>query len=116
MRYSLKSAAMIARQLLESAMPIKEDLLEILCCPKSMERLKVVGPDAVARINDRIAAGQVHLENGAEAKEPIEEALVTVDAKRVYVVKDSIPVMLIDESIPAGQLGEEIVALLCPDC
>lgn len=93
-------------------MPVREDLLEILCCPLTKTPLKVVSAEALQRINERIAASEVRYENGAPVKEALEEALVTVDGQRLYAVKDSIPVMLIDESIPAAQLGPEIQALL----
>ncbi len=93
-------------------MPVKDDLLEILCCPKTMAPLKVVDAAALAKINERIQAGGVTYESGAPVKEPLEEALVTVDNERLYAVKDSIPIMLIDESIPTAQLGEEVTALL----
>ncbi len=93
-------------------MPVKEDLLEILCCPMSMERLRPVDNAVITKINEQIAAGQVQYENGDTVKEPLEEMLATVDGKRLYGVKDSIPIMLVDESIPAAQLGEDIMALL----
>ena len=85
-------------------MPVKEDLLEILCCPLTKTPLKVAAPEALSRINERIAAGEVRYESGAVVKDPLEEALVTVDHQRI-------PVMLIDESIPTAQLGVEIVSL-----
>jgi|GEM_PF-1583881 len=112
MRYSLKSVKQLEE--LEIDMPIKEDLLEILCCPKSMERLEVVPPDGVASINERIAAGQVKYESGSPVQDPLQEALITVDAQRIYAIKDSIPVMLIDESIPTAQLGDELTGQLAP--
>lgn len=93
-------------------MPIKEDLLEILCCPKSMSPLKLVDAAAIARINERISTGGVQYEGGADVKEPLEEALVTVDKDRLYAIKDSIPVMLVDESIPTAQLGAEVVSAI----
>ena len=55
-----------AAQPLETAMPIKEDLLEILCCPKTMERLRPVAAEVLARINERIASGQVRYEGVAD--------------------------------------------------
>ncbi len=92
-------------------MPVREDLLEILCCPLTKAPLKMVPAEALARINERIAQGEVRYENGAVVKDRLEEALVTVDHQRIYAVRESIPVMLIDESIPTAQLGAEIVAL-----
>ncbi len=95
-------------------MPIKEDLLEILCCPLTKQPLHMASAEAIAEINERIAAGGVQYESGALVKQPLEEALVTEDCQRLYAVTDSIPVMLVEESIPTGQLGEEIVAHLAP--
>jgi len=93
-------------------MPVREDLLEILCCPLTKAPLKMAPQEALARINERIAQGEVRYESGAVVKERLEEALVTVDHLRLYAVRESIPVMLIEESIPTAQLGAEIVALL----
>ena len=90
-------------------MPVREDLLEILCCPLTKVSLKVLEEDAIARVNERIGAGEVQYENGTAVSEPIEEALVTLDLKRLYVVRDSIPVMLVEESIPAEQLGAGVL-------
>ena len=89
-------------------MPIKEDLLEILCCPETKEPLKLVAPEILAKINERITAGKVQYESGETVTEPLEEALITVDEQRIYSIKDSIPVMLVEESIPAAQLGDAL--------
>jgi uncharacterized protein YbaR (Trm112 family) len=96
-------------------MPVKADLLEILCCPLTKVPVKLASAGAIAAVNGRIASGEVRYETGAAVSEPLEEALVTVDAERLYAVKDSIPVMLVDESIPTAQLGGEIVRLLAED-
>lgn len=93
-------------------MPIKQDLLEILICPKSKQPLQVVGAEAIATINQSIEGGSVKYEDGSLVKEPLQEALVTADRQRLYAVKDSIPIMLIDESIPTAQLGEQVLATL----
>ncbi len=93
-------------------MPVKDDLLEILCCPLTKKPLQVVDEETISRINERIAAGEVNYENGDPVKEPLEEALITVDHDRLYAVKDSIPVMLVEESIPTAQLGPEVLSNL----
>ena len=64
------------------------------------------------KINEQIAAGGVTLENGDALKEPLEEGLVTASHDRIYAVKDSIPIMLVDESLPTAQLGGEVLSLL----
>ena len=95
-------------------MPVKEDLLEILCCPLTKVSLRAVPAEVIQKINDRISAGQVRYTGGAVVKDPLEEALITVDNERVYAVRDGIPVMLVDESILTEQLGDEIASQLPP--
>ena len=91
-------------------MPIKDDLLEILCCPETKKPLKMVPDEVVQEINEKVAASQVKYTSGSEVKDPLDEALVTVDGERIYVIRDSIPIMLVDECILSAQLGEEIAA------
>ncbi|MCP5114330.1 MAG: hypothetical protein GY953_26160 [bacterium] len=93
-------------------MPVKDDLLEILCCPETKKPLRMVPDDLVAKINEKVTAGQVNFTSGSVVKEPFDEALVTVDAERIYAVRDGIPVMLVDECILAEQLGEQITSQL----
>lgn len=80
-----------------------------------MEALKVVDAAVIAKINEQIAGGGVTYENGEVLKEPLEEGLVTASHDRIYAVKDSIPIMLVDESLPTAQLGGEVLAMLGAD-
>lgn len=93
-------------------MPVKQDLLEILCCPRTRIPLRVMTAEVIEKINNKISAGQVKYASGDNVKDPLEEALITVDNKWIYAVKDSIPVMLVEESIATEQLGEEILSQL----
>jgi uncharacterized protein YbaR (Trm112 family) len=45
------------------------------------------------------------VESGAQVRDPVQEGLITVDNKRMYTVRDNIPVMLVDESIVTEQFG-----------
>jgi len=89
-------------------MPINKELLEILCCPLTKVPLKEASPALVERLNERIRAGQVKYENGATVKDELQEALLTVDGQRIYAVRDDIPIMLVDESIPVGQFDADL--------
>lgn len=93
-------------------MPIKDDLLEILCCPETKKPLKIVPDEVVQRINERVTANQVKYASGSEVKDPLDEALVTVDGERIYAIRDSIPIMLVDECILSSQLGDDITCQL----
>lgn len=79
-------------------------LLTILRCPVSHKGLAVLKKDRLAQVNAAIAAGQIITNDGSKVVEPLNEALVTDDGKRIYPVADGIPVLLEDESIGLEQL------------
>jgi len=79
-------------------------LLTILRCPVSHKGLSVLKKDKLERINAAIHAGDLANHEGAKLAEPLAEALVTDDGKRVYPVADGIPVLLEGESIAMEQL------------
>ena len=86
-------------------MPISQDLLEILCCPKTKVPVVMLDADRLARLNEQIAAGTVKYVGGETVDKPVQEALVTEDSRTVYRIDEGIPVMLIDQGISTDQLG-----------
>ena len=80
-------------------------LLTILRCPISHKGLSVLKKGELARINAAIAAGELVNHEGAAIANPLTEALITDDGKRIYPVDDGIPVLLEDESISMEQLA-----------
>jgi uncharacterized protein YbaR (Trm112 family) len=80
-------------------------LLTILRCPISHKGLAVLKKDELARINAAIVAGELVNHEGAAVVNPLTEALITDDGKRIYPVDDGIPVLLEDESISTEQLA-----------
>ena len=79
-------------------------LLNILRCPVTHKGLSVLKKDKLDRVNAAIAAGTLETQEGVTLAEPLTEALVTDDGKRVYPVDDGIPVLLEGESIYMEQL------------
>jgi uncharacterized protein YbaR (Trm112 family) len=79
-------------------------LLTILRCPVSHKGLSVVKKDQLDRINAAIAAGELSNHDGSQLAQPLDQALVTDDGKRVYPIVDDIPVLLEGESISMEQL------------
>ena len=75
------------------------DLLAILRCPETRQPLVVADADALAFANARIAAGDVRDVNGEPVREPLAEALATADGRRVYPVREGIPILLVEEAI-----------------
>jgi uncharacterized protein YbaR (Trm112 family) len=78
---------------------IKKKLLEILCCPETHQALTVADAELVAETNRKIAAGQLTNRAGETVKEAINGALVRADRKILYLIRNDIPNMLIDQGI-----------------
>ena len=80
-------------------------LLSILRCPVTYKGLSVLKKDKLEKVNAAIAAGKLESHEGVKLSQPLAEALVTDDGKRVYPVDEGIPVLLEGESIHMEQLA-----------
>ncbi len=80
-------------------MPIDDELLDILCCPETQQPVARAEASVLAPVNAEIEAGRLRNRGGDKVEEPIEEALLREDGRVLYLVDDSIPIMLIDRSI-----------------
>ncbi len=80
-------------------------LLAILRCPVTHKGLSVLKKDKLHKINAAIGEGGIVNHEGIRLAEPLAEALVTDDGKRVYPVSDGIPVLLEGEAISMEQLA-----------
>ena len=83
-------------------MPVKQDLLEILCCPVTKVGLEILTNEMQVELNEKIQKGLVRNVGGEIVEEPLEEGLITVDTKTVYRVTFDIPNMIPSEGIPIG--------------
>ncbi len=79
---------------------ISEQLVRDLRCPDSGERLAIAEQALVERVNRGIAAGSVRCRSGAQAEGPIDGGLIREDRRVLYPIRDGIPILLIDDSIP----------------
>jgi uncharacterized protein YbaR (Trm112 family) len=78
---------------------IKPELLKILCCPETHQRLTQLGPAQVDEINGRIASGKLVDRLGTVVTEGIEGGFIREDGKVFYPIRRNIPVLLIKEGI-----------------
>jgi uncharacterized protein YbaR (Trm112 family) len=81
-------------------MAINKALLDILLCPDSKQSLTLAEPALLDALNQRIRQGTLKNRAGIVVSEPIDGGLVREDQCYLYVIRDDIPVMLIDEAIP----------------
>jgi uncharacterized protein YbaR (Trm112 family) len=80
-------------------MPIDNELLEILVCPESKQTVALASAEILEGLNSEIDAARLRNRGGDVVEKRIEEGLLREDGKILYIVDDSIPIMLIDQSI-----------------
>ena len=80
-------------------MPVSQDLLDILVCPETKQPVKPASAEVLAWVNGQIDSGSLRNRGGDAVTTQIEEGLLREDGRILYIVDDSIPVMLVEESI-----------------
>ena len=79
---------------------VDQELLDILVCPETKQPVRPAGSGLLKLLNRAIDTGEVKTRSGNLVEDRIEEGLVREDDGVLYPVRDSIPIMLIDEAIP----------------
>ena len=82
-------------------MAVDPELLSILVCPKSRGRLEVVELPAEVRVR-LVARYREHFRDEAPV---VEQGLWSPDSSLVYPIVSDIPVLLVDEALPASEIG-----------
>lgn len=83
---------------------VDQELLDILVCPETKQPLRRAEEALLARLNAAVAGGHVLNRGKQPVTQPVPEGLVREDGLLLYPVRDDIPIMLIDEAIPIGDL------------
>ena len=80
---------------------VSDDLLKVIACPETKQDLVLADDDIVQRINDRIEQGELLNRSKQKVNKKIDGGLIQKeDRKYLYPIRDEIPILLIDESIP----------------
>lgn len=82
-------------------MPVDPELLEILVCPKSKGELEVV--ELPADVRQRLV--EKYREHFRDEEPVVEQGLFSPESGLVYPIVSDIPIMLIDEALPASAIG-----------
>jgi uncharacterized protein YbaR (Trm112 family) len=82
-------------------MAVDPELLAILVCPKSRGNLELVElPGAL-----RASLADKYREHFRDEEPVVEQALYCADSGLVYPIVSDIPILLIDEALPASSIG-----------
>ena len=92
---------------------IHPELLEILCCPETRQRVREAPAALVESVNRAIRDGSLETPAGGGEAGVLDGGLVREDGKFLYPVRNGIPIMLIEERIaipaPEGDASAEDV-------
>jgi uncharacterized protein YbaR (Trm112 family) len=78
---------------------IKPELLNILRCPDTRQKLALAEPALIVQINEAITAARLRNRAGNPVSEKIDGGLLREDGKFLYPIRANLPIMLIDEAI-----------------
>jgi uncharacterized protein YbaR (Trm112 family) len=79
---------------------ISQELLDLLVCPENKSEVSTIDDATIAKVNETIASGTVKNRAGDLVEDAIDGGLLREDQAYLYIIRDDIPVMLIDEAIP----------------
>lgn len=82
-------------------MAVDPELLEILVCPKSRGELELVELPAEVRQ----ALVEKYREHFRDEEPVVEQGLYSADSQLVYPIVSDIPIMLIEDALPASSIG-----------
>jgi uncharacterized protein YbaR (Trm112 family) len=80
---------------------VDPELLEILVCPKSKGALELV--ELPAEVRRTLV--EKYREHFRDEEPVVEQGLYCADSKLVYPIVSDIPIMLVDEALPASTIG-----------
>ncbi len=78
---------------------ISPELLQILRCPETHQKLVPLLPAQIGEINTHIRAGKLKNRRGDVVSQNVDGGLVREDGKSFFPIRQNIPVLLIDEAI-----------------
>lgn len=82
------------------AASVDPELLAILRCPESLQAVRLAEHPLVLHLSELAQKGSLKNLKGEKVPANFEAILIRQDEKRGYLVRDGIPVMLIDEAVP----------------
>lgn len=84
---------------MSTASAVDPGLLAILRCPESLQPLRMADDEIVRRLRQQARQGTLKNIRDSKVADDFEAVLVRQDGKRAYLIRDAIPVMLVDEAL-----------------
>ncbi len=85
---------------MSAATAVDPELLNILRCPESLQAVRLAEQPVVSRLLQQARQGNLKTLRGNRVEADFEAVLIREDSQRGYLVRDGIPVMLIEEAVP----------------
>lgn len=82
-------------------MAVDPELLDILVCPKTKGSLELV--DLPQKVRESLV--EKYREHFRDEEPVVEQGLYCAESALVYPIVSDIPIMLVDEALPASVLG-----------
>lgn len=79
---------------------LDQEFLKLLACPRCGGRLRPAETDLVFKLNEQIEQHQVANVAGITVHRVIDGGLICDCSRHLFPIRDQIPVLLMDESIP----------------
>jgi uncharacterized protein YbaR (Trm112 family) len=80
-------------------MLLSDEIIKILCCPKTKLPLKLLDQSAIDKINKEIENGELKYFTGDTVHDKIDGGFLRIDGKLLFPIKNEIPVLIMDEAI-----------------
>ena len=80
------------------------ELLDILVCPETKEKVILASEDLMKSLNHAIKIGKVVNEKGELVTTILQFGLLRKDGKKIYPVRNLIPLMTVEERISMEQI------------
>ncbi len=78
---------------------ISESFLAILACPETKQRLSLASEDMKIKVRSLIDGGSLSNIGGNKVEGPISDLLVREYGNLFYIVRDGIPILLVEEGV-----------------
>ena len=88
---------------------IKPDLLEVLRCPVTMQKLALADDSLVGKVNQAIGRGECQTVNGDTASRELEAGLIREDREVLYPIYEGIPMLVAGEGLRLPEGGNNSV-------